>query len=102
MKKQKRALKPAPRGATIGSVLKRCSAEPNETVISEVKRIDNEIKAGASFQELQGCILKANKTYVRFKVGMEYRLIYQFTTDGFVPVQLLTRQKFDRWIRKVI
>ncbi len=60
----------------------------------------NALLDGHPYLLLGGAKLKRRPDLVRFKLGREFRLIFKLKDEGLVPYQLVTRQRFDRELKR--
>ncbi|WP_431194217.1 hypothetical protein [Pseudomonas viridiflava] len=52
------------------------------------------------FTILGGKRMRCRGDLLRFKLGSEWRLLYYVTTVGYVPCALVSRQSFDRELKR--
>ncbi len=68
--------------------------------IEQALEIDRLLRAGMSFQHLKGKKIRCNDSLIRFKLGRSFRLIYQLTNNHLDAVSLVSRQNFDKQIKR--
>ena len=81
-------------------ILKRCPHQVHSCYVTKAHKLHKALLAKVCIALLGGVRLKRRPDLVRFKLGREFRLIYRISEDGFVPVQLMTRQAFDRELKR--
>lgn len=64
------------------------------------KDIDNQLNAGVSFKQLGGKKIRRCSGLVRFKIGRNFRLVYSLKAAKPVPVLIVSRQHFDKKIKR--
>jgi len=62
--------------------------------------LHQKLMSGITFTYLGGQRIKQSPSIVRFKVGRNWRLLYREVEQELQPYCLITRQKFDRAIRR--
>lgn len=85
---------------TIDTILARCPHQVSECYQTKAIKIDEALAAGTSYQALGGKRLRCRKGYLRFKIGHAWRLLYQLTSFGYAPCALISRQSFDREMKR--
>jgi len=58
------------------------------------------LKKHVSYKKLGGVKIKRRPELVRFKVGRNYRFIFKMKNGLLTPYSLITRQDFDREIKR--
>lgn len=81
-------------------VIEHCPHQVHQCYIKKAQEIHEGLLAKACITLLGGVRLKRRPELIRFKLGREFRLIYRIAEHGFVPVQLMTRQAFDRELKR--
>jgi len=64
------------------------------------KDIDSQLNAGVSFKQLGGKKIRRCSDLVRFKIGRDFRLVYSLKEAKLVPVFIVSRQHFDKKIKR--
>lgn len=81
-------------------VIEHCPHQVHQCYIKKAQEIHEALLAKVCITLLGGVRLKRRPELVRFKLGREFRLIYRNAEHGFEPVQLMTRQAFDRELKR--
>ncbi|WP_404982887.1 hypothetical protein [Cobetia marina] len=85
---------------TIDTILARCPHEVSRCYQSKAIQIDHAMANGTPYRSLGGKRLRCRKGYLRFKIGNAWRLLYQLTANGYEPCALISRQSFDREMKR--
>lgn len=85
---------------TIQSVLSSCPHHVNSCHQAKALGIDQALLAGTPFTALGGKRVRCREGLLRFKLGSEWRLLYQVTATGYAPCALVSRQCFDRELKR--
>lgn len=85
---------------TIQSVLSCCRHQVK--VCHQIKAIgiDQALSSGTPFTVLGGKRVRSREGLLRFKLGSEWRLLYHLTTTGYSPYALVSRQCFERELKR--
>jgi hypothetical protein len=62
--------------------------------------IDEQLNAGVSFKQLGGKKIRRCSDLIRFKIGRDFRLVYSLKGTKPVPVFIVSRQHFDKKIKR--
>jgi|TARA_R110001583_G_scaffold107686_1_gene256280 mRNA-degrading endonuclease RelE of RelBE toxin-antitoxin system len=68
--------------------------------IQQALKIDHLLNAGISFHRLKGKKIRCNNSLIRFKIGRSFRLIYQVNNDHLEAISIVSRQNFDKQIKR--
>lgn len=85
---------------TIQSVLARCPHQVSACHQAKALDIDQSLLSGTPFTALGGKRVRCRDGLLRFKLGSPWRLIYQITTTGYAPCALVSRQSFERELKR--
>ncbi len=85
---------------TIQSVLSEC---PHQVKLCHQKKalsIHQSLMSGIPFPALGGKHVRSRRGLLRFKLGSNWRLLYRLTNSGYAPCALVSRQAFDRELKR--
>lgn len=85
---------------TIQSILANCHHQISVCHQAKALNIDQALQAGTPFTALGGKRVRCCDGLLRFKLGCEWRLIYQATATGYLPCALVSRQCFERELKR--
>lgn len=85
---------------TIQSILTNCPHQISTCHQAKALGIDQALLSGASFTSLGGKRVRCCEGLLRFKLGSAWRLLYQITTTGYAPCALVSRQCFERELKR--
>jgi hypothetical protein len=85
---------------TLQPVIEHCPHQVHQCYIKKAYEIHNALLANICISILGGVRLKRRPELIRFKLGRELRLIYRISENGLEPIQLMTRQAFDRELKR--
>jgi hypothetical protein len=81
-------------------VLERCPHQVHSCYVTKAHKLHEALLAKVCITLLGGVRLKRRPELIRFKLGREFRLIYRISEGGLEPIQLMTRQAFDRELKR--
>ena len=81
-------------------VIEHCPHQVHQCHIKKAQEIHEALLAKVCITLLGGVRLKRRPELIRFKLGREFRLIYRISDVGLEPIQLMTRQAFDRELKR--
>ncbi len=67
---------------------------------SKAIEIDQALRKGTPFTALGGKRVRCRSGLVRFKLGKGWRLLYVLTASGYEPHSLVSRQCFERELKR--
>jgi hypothetical protein len=85
---------------TIENLLNHCPHHLCESHIQRAWEIESGLKNGQPYSTLGGMRIRCRTDLIRFKLSPALRLIYQKSPDGYAVVALVTREAFDREIKR--
>ena len=85
---------------TIQSILARCSHQVSTCHQAKALSIDHALNTGTPFTALGGKRVRCREGLLRFKLGSDWRLLYQMTAAGYAPCALVSRQRFERELKR--
>lgn len=85
---------------TIESILANCSHQVSACCQAKALAIDQALLSGTPFSVLGGKRLRCRQDLLRFKLGYDWRLLYQIVPGGYVACALVSRQRFDRELKR--
>ena len=85
---------------TIESILTRCPHQIGTCHRAKALVIDQALLSGTPFTALGGKRVRCREGLLRFKLGSEWRLLYQITATGYAPCALVSRQCFERELKR--
>ncbi len=85
---------------TIQTILARCPHQVSTCHQAKAQSIDQALHAGTPFTALGGKRVRCREGLLRFKLGSAWRLLYQITTSGYAPCALVSRQCFERELKR--
>lgn len=85
---------------TLNSLLNHCRQNLCESHIQRAREIEAGLNSGQPFPVLGGKRIRCRADLIRFKLSPALRLIYQKTGHGYSAVALVTREAFDREIKR--
>lgn len=85
---------------TIHSILARCPHQVSRCHQAKAVIIDQALHAGTPFTALGGKRVRCREGLLRFKLGSDWRLLYQITATGYAPCALVSRQCFERELKR--
>jgi hypothetical protein len=62
--------------------------------------IDHNLRAGIPYLALQGKRLTREKSYISFRLGINYRLIYKLKVSYYVPIALMHRKHLEHFLKR--
>jgi len=80
---------------SIQEVLKSCDHQVPICYQKKVVCLHQKLCDGTPFTALGGKRIQKCRRIIRFKIGREFRLLYQKSESGLVPDILITRQRFE-------
>jgi hypothetical protein len=86
--------------STLQSIVEHCPHQVHQCYIKKAHKLHEALLAKVCITLLGGVRLKRRPELIRFKLGREFRLIYRMSEDGLEPIQLMTRQAFDRELKR--
>lgn len=86
--------------STLNSLLHHCRQNLCESHIQRALEIEDGLKNGQPYPTLGGKRIRCRSDLIRFKLSPALRLIYQKTEDGYSAVALVTREAFEREIKR--
>jgi len=84
----------------IQSILSNCPHQVSACHQAKALRIDLALLSGIPFTALGGKHVRCRKGLLRFKLGSDWRLLYQSTATGYEACALVSRQSFDRELKR--
>jgi hypothetical protein len=81
-------------------ILENCPHQVPPCHLAKARKIDAALKLRTPFTSLGGVQINCNSLLVRFKLGGSWRLLYQKSACGLVPVELVSRQNLEHAIRR--
>ena len=75
-----------------------CYLTPKQKQLA--KSIDCELQCGQSYRALNGIKLRAARSYIRFKLNYNTRLLYQNSVYGYEPLIIIARKDLENWIKR--
>ena len=81
-------------------VIERCPHQVHSCYVTKAHKLHEALLAKVCITLLGGVRLKRRPEFIRFKLGREFRLIYRISENGLMPIQLVTRQAFDRELKR--
>ena len=85
---------------TIQAILSSCSHQVSACYKAKALDIDQALHAGIPFTALGGMRVRCREGMLRFKLGSDWRLLYQIAATGYVPCALVSRQCFERELKR--
>ncbi|QSL93961.1 hypothetical protein JWV26_06270 [Ectopseudomonas toyotomiensis] len=85
---------------TIQSILTRCPHQVSPCHQHKALEIDQALRLGTPFTALGGKRVRCRNGLVRFKLGCAWRLLYRISANGYVPHSLVSRQCFERELKR--
>ncbi|MGV8842904.1 MAG: hypothetical protein ACOH2I_06615 [Pseudomonas sp.] len=85
---------------TIATILAKCPHQVNACHQAKALNIDQALFAGTPFTALGGKRVRCREGLLRFKLGSAWRLLYQITATGYAPCALVSRQCFERELKR--
>ncbi|MFJ3522540.1 hypothetical protein ACIPO9_08670 [Pseudomonas sp. NPDC090203] len=85
---------------TIQSVLSSCPHQISANHQTKALVIDQALASGTPFTVLGGKRVRCREGLLRFKLGSDWRLLYQLTSTGYAPCALVSRQCFERELKR--
>jgi len=86
--------------STLNSLLHHCRQNLCESHIQRAFEIEAGLKNGQPYPTLGGKRIRCRTDLVRFKLSPALRLIYQKNEHGYTAIALVTRESFDREIKR--
>ncbi len=85
---------------TIRSILSSCPHQVSACHQAKALGIDQALNSGTPFTALGGKRVRCREGLLRFKLGSDWRLLYQITATGYAPCALVSRQCFERELKR--
>lgn len=85
---------------TIQHILTTCPHQVSPCHQGKAIEIDQALQSGVPFTALGGKRVRCRNGLVRFKLGCDWRLLYMLSEHGYVPHSLVSRQCFDRELKR--
>jgi hypothetical protein len=86
--------------SSIHKVLEACSCSPPLCHVERAKFLHNQLISGIPYPQLGGKRIRQSKDLIRFKIGRDWRLLYQRKGRDLVPYCLITRQQFEQILKR--
>jgi hypothetical protein len=86
--------------SAIQEVLEACSCPPPHCHAERVKSLHDQLISGIPYPQLCGKRIRQSKDLIRFKIGRDWRLLYQRMGNELVPYRLITRQQFEQILKR--
>ena len=84
----------------IHNVIAACPYQVPVCHLRKAVVIDKQLKLGTPFPALNGLRVKKQPSYIRFKLGRSWRLVYLRQNDSLVPCFIVSRQAFEDRIKR--
>jgi len=85
---------------TVTTLITHCPHGICKSHIRRAIEIENGLKNGRPYSVLGGKRIRCRSDLIRFKLSSSLRLIYQKSEDGYFAVALVSREAFDREIKR--
>lgn len=85
---------------TIEHILASCPHQVSQCHQGKAIEIDQALRAGIPFTALGGKRVRCRNGLVRFKLGCDWRLLYLTSVYGYSPYSLVSRQCFERELKR--
>jgi hypothetical protein len=85
---------------TLDALFNKSSHLMSACHLAKARKIDRALLMGTPFTALGGQRVRCREGLLRFKIGREWRLIYQLTAQGYTPCALVNRQCFERELKR--
>ena len=85
---------------TIQYILAACPHQVSPCHQGKAIEIDQALQSGIPFTALGGKRVRCRSGLVRFKLGCDWRLLYMLGDHGYVTHSLVSRQCFERELRR--
>lgn len=85
---------------SIEHVLTTCTNQVPKYYLQRAYKLHQRLCDGAHYAALNGVRIKHNPELIRFKIGREWRLLYRKIDNGLIPYCLVSRQNFDRKLKR--
>ena len=85
---------------TIQAILSSCPHQVSACHKAKALDIDQALHTGIPFTALGGKRVRCREGLLRFKLGSDWRLLYQVVANGCVPCALVSRQCFERELKR--
>ena len=85
---------------TIHSILASCPHQVSTCHQAKAQSINQALHAGTPSTALGGKRVRCREGLLRFKLGSDWRLLYQITATGYAPCALVSRQCFERELKR--
>lgn len=85
---------------TIETLLNHCPHNLCERHIQRALEIESGLKNGQPYSTLGGMRIRCRSDLIRFKLSPALRLVYKKSGAGYSVVALVTREAFDREIKR--
>ena len=85
---------------TIHSILASCPHQVSTCHQAKAQSINQALHAGTPFTALGGKRVRCREGLLRFKLGSDWRLLYQITATGYAPCALVSGQCFERELKR--
>lgn len=84
----------------IQSILSCCQHQVSACHQARALSIDQALLSGTPFTALGGKRVRCREGLLRFKLGSDWRLLYQITATGYAPCALVSRQCLERELKR--
>ncbi|WP_411391078.1 hypothetical protein [Pseudomonas sp. MPB23] len=84
----------------IQSILASCPHQISTCYQARALGIDQALLSSTPFTVLGGKLVRCREGLLRFKLGSGWRLLYQITATGYTPCALVSRQCFERELKR--
>ncbi|NNB29179.1 hypothetical protein [Pseudomonas fragi] len=81
-------------------ILSCCQHQVSACHQARALSIDQALLSGTPFTALGGKRVRCREGLLRFKLGSDWRLLYQITATGYAPCALVSRQCFERELKR--
>lgn len=85
---------------TLTSHFRKYSNKIPDAYISKAFSINEMLSNNIPFHQIGGKRIKQSPQYIRFRLGLHWRLIFRQSRLGFQPITIIPRENFETFINK--
>lgn len=85
---------------TLQEIIDTCSNQVPPCHIQKIFEVDAQLASGVPYTQIGGQRIRQCGAIVRFKIGRSWRLVYRLKDGVLKPYCLITRQKFDQFLKR--
>lgn len=85
---------------TLQEVLNTSITQIPSCYLKKALAVDQQLASGTPYTQIGGKRIRQCRTFVRFKIGRGWRLVYLSKDGALEPFCLITRQQFEQLLKR--